>query len=97
MSPTQGAALVADWRQSGLGPVEYCRQHAVGLHRLSYWRNKQAPNEFVEVVVDRDNDHSRDTEDALSIEVVVGDVFVRFPDRAGAAEEILSALARGVR
>jgi len=51
--------------------------------------------DFVELVVSETprDDEARSASEG--IEVMVGDVFVRFPDRPGMAEEILAALGRG--
>jgi len=95
MTPSEGRELVADWRKSGLGPSEFCRNRGVTVNRLSYWRGKVQEVDFVELVVSETprDDEARSASEG--IEVMVGDVFVRFPDRPGMAEEILAALGRG--
>lgn len=95
MTSTEGRALVSEWRQSGLGAAEFCRSRGVPVNRLSYWRRKANVPDFIAVTVDRDAAPGREQDfDGGRIEVMVGDVSVRFPDRPGIAEEIFGALAR---
>lgn len=94
MTPAEGRELVAAWQRSGLGPAEFCRSEGVTVNRLSYWRRKAPAIGFVETVIEEESPQHEPGQPAGEIEVVVGDTFVRFPDRPGMAEEILVALAR---
>ena len=98
MTADQGHALVADWRRSGLGPTEFCRTRGVTVNRLAYWRSKVAPEvDFIEAVVEELPAPPEAAETTEAIEVMVGDVFVRLPDRPGRAAEILTLLGKAVR
>ena len=63
--------------------------------RLDYWTRRVAKADFVEVVVEDRSETLEVSEAGEVIEIVVGDVFVRFPDRPGMAQEILKALSKG--
>jgi len=96
-----GRALVADWRKSGLTVSEYCRTYEITRRRLIYWRKKVESDRFVELVVGESGRGPRAVDTACetgeAIEIVLGEVVIRFPDRPGMAGEILSALAGGTR
>lgn len=40
MSFADGQALVALYRDSGLKPGQFCREQAIPIHRLNYWRRR---------------------------------------------------------
>lgn len=95
MTSVEGQALVAAWRRSGLGPSEFCRSQGVTVNRLAYWRSKTSSEvDFIEAVVEEEPDYPEVAASTEAIEVVVGDVFVRLPDRPGRAAEILALLGR---
>lgn len=62
------------------------------LNRLTYWRRRRPTTDFIEAVVEDTPAEENGPASVGDIEVVVGDTFVRFPDRPGMAQEILSAL-----
>ena len=95
MTAAEGQALVAAWQRSGLGPTEFCRSRGVTVNRLAYWRSKTAPEiDFIEAVVEEASAPADVAAPLEAIEVVVGDVFVRLPDRPGRAAEILAVLGK---
>ncbi|MEO1229329.1 MAG: hypothetical protein AAFZ18_10520 [Myxococcota bacterium] len=95
MTRGEGEALVTAWRRSGLGPSEFCRSRGVTVNRLSYWRSRTvAETNFIEAVVEEGSPDSPVVASAEAIELVVGDVFLRLPDRPGRAAEILALLGK---
>lgn len=93
-----------EWQASGLGPLEFCRRRRVAIHRLTYWRRRldlvaselrdARRSDFVEVVVPAATPASPADGPIACIEIVVGDVTVRLPDRPELAARVVSALAR---
>lgn len=99
--PRDGEALVQRWRESGLSMAAFCREEDVSRRRLTYWRDKLEASGFVELVVGEpgsalqmlepaDAAGASSAEDA--VELVIGDAFLRFPDRPGLAAELVGAL-----
>jgi hypothetical protein len=39
-SRDEGKALVEQWRESGLGPAEFCRARGIAEQRLHYWKRR---------------------------------------------------------
>lgn len=54
--------------------------------RLDYWRRKLGKASFIEVIASPPQEPSPE-EDGGGIEVMIGEAFVRFPDRPGMARE----------
>ena len=105
-TPAEGAAMVEEWRKSGMSASAFVRDRGFGLHRLKYWQSRSEKKaDFV--VVPFEPQGSGNAEDALTedseeamIEICVRDeVFVRIPikaDRSLIGETIKSVLG-GVR
>ena len=32
---------IYDWQQTGLSQIEWCKQHQLTVHQLSYWKRKR--------------------------------------------------------
>lgn len=85
---------MADWKRSGHGPREYCRRRGISESRLLYWRRKAGDVGFVEAVVGLEPGPQGES-GTWGIELVLGEMVVRFSDRPGMAREILGALREG--
>ncbi len=95
-----GKALVSEWRRSGLSKGEFCRVRGVSKPKLVYWTKQVGVSpSFIEVTVPSRN--KRRESDSLgfeeSVEVLIGDAFVRFPSQPGVVGEILDILMGGDR
>lgn len=97
MTEEDGRALISAWTESGLGPSAFCRSRGIGLHRLWYWRRRLEQSSFVEVLVEPAPEEGavQPLVGGDGIEVLVGETWVRFPDRPGMAKEILDSLMGG--
>lgn len=93
MTESEGAALVQEWRRSGLSMAEFGRSRGVAAHRLRYWERRLAPGpaEMPFVVMSAEGSSAEPSgEDA--IEIVVGEFFVRVPAGVGTLAEVLRTL-----
>ena len=39
-TPAEGAAMVEEWRKSGMSASAFVRDRGFGLHRLKYWQSR---------------------------------------------------------
>lgn len=108
MTESEGAALVEEWRKSGLMMSEFSRARGVGVHRLRYWDQRlahsaagraEAPS-FVVMSADEleGTGHSDEQVVDHAIEIIVGErFFVRVPPGAGNLADVLHALREADR
>jgi hypothetical protein len=95
MTESEGAALVQEWRRSGLSIAEFGRSRGVGAHRLRYWERRLAPGpaETPFVVMSAEGlGSSAEPSGDDAIEIVVGEFFVRVPAGVGTLAEVLRTL-----
>ena len=88
----EGAAMVAEWRKSGLSASAFVRDRGFGLHKLRYWSTRThgaGPKraDFVVVPFEQQSLHAEeygaDADDVAMIEIFTGqDVVVRIPVNA---------------
>jgi hypothetical protein len=89
----EGRALVERWRASGQTVAQFCRERAVPVHRLHYWKRQAEPvaqsedaptaSEFLAVEIE--NETSSKASRGAAIEIAVGAIRVQLPlgcDRA---------------
>lgn len=91
----EGAAMVAEWRKSGMSASAFVRARGFGLHRLRYWSSRTgesstSPPDFVVVPFgapspadEEEGEEADEGGDGAMIEVCVRDeIFVRIPMKA---------------
>jgi len=86
----EGAAMVAEWRKSGMSASGFARARGFGYHRLRYWLSRdEEPTPQRDFVVVPFESLSADAEEAQAgtddgpmIEVYAGEVMVRIPMNA---------------
>lgn len=88
-----GLALVEQWRASGQSVAQFCRERAVPVHRLHYWkrqaepvaRSEDAPTASEFLAVDMEEAARAKPSREGTIEIAVGGIRVQLPlgcDRA---------------
>ena len=91
--PSDGLALVEQWRRSGQSVAQFCRERDVPAHRLHYWKRRAEPvagsggaataSEFLAVDIEEAARAKPSAE--ATIEIAVGAIRVQLPlgcDRA---------------
>ena len=101
MTEGAGAALVAEWRKSGLSMSAFSRSKGLSAERVSYWKRRfdkkppesEASGDFLVTTTETLRGKTVPAENVGIIEVLIGERFrVRIPAELGALQDILLAL-----
>ncbi len=99
MTRAEGAALVEDWKRSGLGASAFAKARGVGVQRIKYWRRALEAEQDAFVVMSSEQLAAEEhvvgvaVRDSDKIEVAIGQhVVVRIPNTAANLAEVLREL-----